>query len=153
MTRNGPPITFEDFATLAVEMSANSPCQKSKRGAVAFGGRENGARELVAVGWNHRPGGEACDGSPACRASCRATCVHAEQALVVSTAELEGADVIHAKTIGGVLVESDGPSCVECSKLLMDAGVVAVWLYLPTGWNRYLMAEFHRLSIEARRQP
>jgi deoxycytidylate deaminase len=146
MTRSGPPITFADFVDLALEMSTNSPCQKSKRGAVAF--RD---RELVAVGWNHRPGGEACDGSEDCRASCRREAVHAEQVLVVSTANLDGADVIHVKSIDGALVASGGPSCGECAKLLRAAAVAAVWLYHADGWRRYPIAEFHRLSIEAGR--
>lgn len=149
--RTGPPITFADFVGLALEFSTSSPCCKSKRGAVAFNGQENGRRELVAVGWNHRADGAACDGSPACRAACRSICVHAEQALILSTASLEGADVIHVKSIDGALVASGGPSCGECSKLLLAAGAAAVWLYHVDGWKRYPIAEFHKLSLEAGR--
>lgn len=148
--RTGPPITFADFVGLALEMSTSSPCRKSKLGAVAFNGRENERRELVAVGWNHRPGGEACDGSPACRATCRLEAVHAEQVLIVSTANLDGADVIHAKSVDGALVASGGPSCEQCAKLLRAAGVAGVWLYHePGGWRRYPIAEFHALSMAA----
>lgn len=144
MTRNRPPITFDDFVAIALEASTSSPCQKSKRGAVAF--RD---RELVALGWNHRPDGAACDGSERCRANCAREAVHAEQVLIVSTADLDGADVIHVKSIDGRLVESPGPKCVECSKLLTAAGAAAVWLYHLEGWRRYEIAEFHRLSLAA----
>lgn len=145
MTRTGPPITFDDFVAIALEASTSSPCQKSKRGAVAF----NERRELVAVGWNHRPDGGSCDGSERCRATCAREAVHAEEVLIVSTADLGGADVIHVKSIGGVLVTSPGPSCVECSKLLLAAGAAAVWLYQFEGWRRYPIAEFHALSLAA----
>jgi hypothetical protein len=147
--RTGPPITFDDFVGIALAASTDSPC-RSKRGAVAFNGRENERRELVAVGFNTKPDGS-CDGSALCKSSCRREAVHAEQALIVSTANLEGADVIHVKSIAGALVVSGGPSCLECAKLLRLAGVAAVWLYHLEGWRRYPILEFHALSLASAR--
>lgn len=145
----GPPVAFDDFVVLALMAASNSTC-RSQRGAVAFNGRENEPRELVAVGFNQKPDGS-CDGSEACKANCRREAVHAEQALLASGADLTGADVIHVKAIARALAVSGGPSCVECSKILMLAGVAAVWLYHVEGWRRYPIAEFHALSLEASR--
>jgi hypothetical protein len=147
MTRTGPPITFDDFVALAVEAAGSSTC-RSQRGAVAFSGRENETRELVGVGFNQQPGGP-CDGSERCKATCRREAVHAEEALLLSGADLsrESTEVIHVKAIAGALVASGPPDCIECAKLLRFAGVVAVWLYHVDGWRRYPIEQFHRSSI------
>lgn len=149
---SGPPITFDDFVALAIDVAGQSTC-RSQRGAVAFSGQEGERRELVAVGFNQQPTGP-CDGSERCKATCRREAVHAEQALILSGVDLAlggSVEVIHVKAIGGKLAPSGGPDCVECSKLLMFAGVAAVWLYHVEGWRRYPIAEFHALSVEAGR--
>ena len=149
---SGPPRSFDDFVALALEAASSSTC-RSQRGAVAFTGNDLEGRELVAVGFNQKPGGP-CDGSETCKATCRREAVHAEQALLTSGVDLAFAgavEVIHVKRAGGRLAVSGGPVCVECSKLLMFAGIVAVWLYHADGWRRYPIEEFHRLSIEAAR--
>ncbi len=139
-------MTFADFVAIALEAAGSSPCQ-SQRGAVAFTGNDLEGRELVAGGFNQKPD---CDGSARCKATCRREAVHAEQALLVSGVDLAAGgavEVLHVKRAGGVLVVSGGPDCVECSKLLRFAGVVAVWLYHVEGWRRYPIEEFHRLSV------
>jgi hypothetical protein len=150
---SGPPRTFDDFVAIALEAARSSTC-RSQRGAVAFTGNAREGRELVAVGFNQKPD-QSCDGSEACKATCRREAVHAEQALLASGVDLEAGggpvEVLHVKRANGHLAASGGPDCVECSKLLMFAGVIAVWLYHENGWRRYPMAEFHRLSIEAGR--
>lgn len=148
----GHPRTFDDFVRMALEAASESPC-RSQRGAVAFTGNELEGYELVAVGFNTKPDGT-CDGSEQCKATCRREAVHAEQALLAGGVDLVSGglvEVIHVKRAGGRLAVSGAPDCVECSKLLMFAGVVAVWLYHDAGWRRYPIAEFHRLSIKAGR--
>lgn len=148
----GPPRTFDDFVAIALAAAADSPC-RSQRGAVAFTGNELEGRELVAVGFNVKPDGT-CDGSDECKATCRREAVHAEQALLASGVDLAAGgvvEVLHVKRAGGRLAVSGGPDCVECSKLLLFAGVAAVWLNHADGWRRYPIEEFHRLSIEAGR--
>lgn len=145
---NGPPVTFDDFVALALEAASSSTC-RSQRGAVAFSGRENETRELVAVGFNQQPTGP-CDGSERCKATCRREAIHAEQALLLSGVDLAlggSVEVIHVKIFADEIAVSGGPDCIECAKLLRFAGVVAVWLYHADGWRRYPIEEFHRLSI------
>jgi deoxycytidylate deaminase len=139
-----PPEHIVEFA---IEMATCSPC-RSKRGAVVFG-RIVG--NLISRGYNFKPNGFNCDGSEACKATCRTEAVHAEQmALLNAGTRAGGLDLLHAKAVDGRLVSSGGPSCVQCSKLILAAGVAGVWLY-DEGWHRYDSTEFHRLSLEASR--
>ena len=129
---------------LAIQVSGWSPC-RSKRGSVIFVG-EN----VIAHGHNYKPHPFACDGSAACKATCRIEAVHAEQrALLDAGRSARGAEMLHVKSVDGKLVPSGGPSCAQCSKLALAAGVTAMWLYHEAGWKRYETAEWHRLSLLA----
>ena len=133
---------------LAVEASLCSPC-RSKRGAAIFYGND-----LIQCGHNYKPGARACDGSVTCKATCRADAVHAEQnALLAAGSRSYRAELLHAKTVDGALVASGGPSCVQCSKLILAAGISAVWLYEADGWQRYDAEAFHLLSLAAVQNP
>lgn len=138
-----PPQRFIDRA---IWEARQSPC-RSKRGVTIF--RASGT--LSASGHNHKPRGFDCDGSPACKATCRAEAIHAEQeALLQAGIYAAGADLLHVKVDEtGRLVPSGGPSCVECSKLILAAKIAGVWLFHECGWRRYPAAEFHALSLEA----
>lgn len=140
-----PDLPAKHLIDLAIEVSGWSPC-RSKRGVVIFDG-EN----VIAHGYNYKPSGFDCDGSDRCKSTCRVEAVHAEQQAMMSVAvnKLRGADMLHLKTLAGELVPSGGPSCVQCSKLALVAGIAGVWLYHDTGWRRYEAAEFHRLSLRA----
>lgn len=135
-----PPRHIVD---LAIEVSTWSPC-RSKRGVVIFSGDD-----VLSHGHNSKPSGFECDGSEACKATCRREAVHAEQRALLNLRSPATCEMLHVKTVDGALVPSGGPSCVECSKLLVAARVTAAWLYHEHGWQRYVMAEFHRLSLSA----
>jgi deoxycytidylate deaminase len=132
-----------DIVAAAMRAAAHSPC-RSKRGAAAFTG--NG---LIATGFNYRPDG--CPGTAKCKATCRLTAVHAEQDAILQAGPmaLHAAEMLHVKSVDGVLVPSGGPSCVSCSKVILHANMAAVWLYHEDGWRRYQAHEFHRLSLAA----
>lgn len=155
----------------AVKTALMSPCMKSKRGVVIFRARPEifrmadildvaGTCGLV-YGFNHPPAGFQCERNDVCRAACSKVAVHAEQHALVRLREvgaLRGrVEALHVKVVDGVLVAGGGPSCVECSKLLLEAGVSAMWLYeaRPEGdtWVRYEMERFHFLSLEAHGLP
>lgn len=131
----------------AIGASTHSPC-RSKRGAVVFAGND-----ILSWGFNHKPKPFSCDGSAECKEHCRLDAVHAEQrALLLAGFEAQGADVLHVKTVDGKLVASGGPSCLECSKLMLAAGIAGVWLYHELGWRRYLIEEFHALTLRSIRR-
>lgn len=137
-----PPKHVVDFA---VEVSAWSPC-RSKRGVVIFDGDD-----ILTHGYNYKPGGFDCDGSDACKATCREEAVHAEQQALLARGPkvVRGSEMLHVKTVNGALVASGGPSCVQCSKLALVCGIAGVWLFHEDGWRRYPMVEFHHLSLAA----
>ena len=128
---------------LAVEVSQWSPC-RSKRGSVIFSGDS-----MIAHGHNYKPKGFECDGSEACKATCRTEAIHAEQHALLYARCARGAEMLHVKTVLGHLVPSGGPSCVQCSKLGLAAGVAGIWLYHEDGWTFYQAREWHALSLKA----
>jgi deoxycytidylate deaminase len=140
-----PPKHIVQFA---IEASLNSPC-RSKRGAALFEGDA-----LYSCGWNHKPKGFECDGSEECKRTCGREAVHAEQMALIGSGSYicSDADMLHVKTVDGKLVPSGGPSCIECSKLILHSRIAGMWLYHEDSWKRYDAAEFHRLSVENHRR-
>ena len=137
---------------LARQVGARSPCAKSKRGVVVWT-----PHQVVATGFNAPPHGFSCEGSDACRAACGQVCVHAEQAAILAAnpGGLDGAEMLHVKveaTAGGAwTVPGGGPSCVACSKLILEAGIAGMWLLeeregKPT-LVRYTADEFHAATL------
>lgn len=133
----------------AVKEAAKSKCQ-SQRGVVIWNER-NG---LMGSGHNRPPLPFICDGSDKCRANCGKTAVHAEQnALLDFTRrkhdiDLSECEMIHIKIIDGVAVPSKEPSCWQCSKLILEAGLRAMWLYQDEGLVRYTPTEFHKATMD-----
>lgn len=136
---------------LAIQQANQSPC-RSKRGVIIFNANARPDVEVIANGFNFKPRGFECDGSAECKLTCRFEAVHAEQvALLAAGPRADGAEMVHVKTVGGLAVASEGPSCVQCSKLALVAGIAGVWLLLKDGWRRYDAVEFHAMALEASR--
>ena len=164
------PSTF--IVEHAVRFAAKSPCAKTRRGAVVFHGDV-----WLGMGYNHPPAPMTCDRSLMCRVDCGRRCVHAETHAIrqserpLTEAVDKGIDVeiVHVKIdSSGNLVAGGGPSCWQCSREILDAGIAAVWLYrLPTvaeanaadvyraddprhvllaRWQRYTAVDFHRIT-------
>lgn len=161
-----------DFAIrAAVAAARRSPCAKSKRGAAVF--QPEIPNFLFGVGWNGQPAPFVCTGDARCRATCGQRCVHAEVRAIrgLMPAIARGLELVHAKVIDGRLVAGGGPSCWQCSREILDAGLAAVWLYVqdtvvernsqgffpqpeeyPVGephWVRYAAEEFHHVTLRA----
>lgn len=172
---------------LAVGQAMSSPCTKSRRGAIIFRELQGGALDILGAGFNGPPQPFECAKNDKCRAACRDICLHAEARAVMDLAEtfrrafypvqlkdaLRGAvHLVHVKAVDGELVATGGPSCVQCSKLILDVGYIrVVWLYrLPTvaeanaagvergddprhaqlaRWQAYDARDFHELTLEA----
>lgn len=157
---NQPP---KDVVDNAIHEARRSPCAKRKVGAAVF---LVGDTATYGLGYNGPSGGRICDGSASCRASCRDRCVHAEtRALHEFMDGSHGApfDIVHVKldAAGDLEACTDGPSCVRCSALILDVGIVGVWLYeeieraaglvtpervgnAPIArWRRYTAEDFH----------
>lgn len=127
----------------AIEIAKLSPC-KSKRGVVIW----HRGLGFIAGGCNQPPPNFICDGSEACRANCNKTAVHAEQeALIDFDSRIEDCEMIHVKVVDGEAVHSLQPSCWQCSKLILRAGIKYMWLYQKEGFVRYSAKEFHEQTL------
>lgn len=132
--------------SIAVSIGTSSPCEKSKRGVVIW---RPGDSESFMGGYNHPPSPFKCDGSEACRASCGKVCVHAEaHALLGAKKSVRGMDMLHVKVVDGEAVASGPPSCWQCSRLMLEAGVAGMWLLHEDGLRRYDIEEFHALTLQ-----
>lgn len=175
----------------AEEAAADSPCAKAKHGVaiyraalatpnVPFGSDEYReiAEEMFADDCNGPPwtyngdepdSHQGCDGSDECRRDCSKRCVHAEPRALLAVCHPHN-DRPHLLRMVHVLLGSDGkatptkgPSCIECSKLICDAGVGGIWLYErraaddPMGiWRYYKSKDFHtatEINIGSHRVP
>ncbi len=172
-----PPARAIEVARAA---ASRSPCVKSKRGAVLFwsDSRDVIVREITAA-FNGPPLPWRCDQSEDCRAQCGATCMHAESRCLATAlrtgihrmpelvtpfrdqmlCHASNYDMLHVKVVGGKVVAGGPPSCLECSKQILEAGIRAMWLYeavhvdastmeLVGGvWRYYSAQEFHAETL------
>ena len=138
----------EHALSLAVEAGALATCQKSLRGVVIF--HPHDPRRIAA--FNGPPAPFACDGSAACRAACNQVAVHAEERAIVAALadgfQLDlGWQMLHVKVVDGQAVPSGPPSCVKCSRLILEAGISTMWLLHADGLVSYPAERFHELSL------
>lgn len=145
---------MQEMVQFAAKVAACAGCSKSKRGVVLFRGAE-----VLAVGANSPPKGFSCDGSPACQRGCGKVAVHAEQRAILaagaSRMDIVGAEMLHVKVVpiegGWEPVASGGPSCPDCSKLILEAGIAGMWLLEERDGKptliRYTADEFHAATL------
>jgi deoxycytidylate deaminase len=177
-----PPIWAVEAALDAATLS---PCQKRKVGIAIYrcvrgldGGREV-ALETSAIGYNGPPrtwtdderGPDgACDNSEACRRDCAKRCVHAEPRAIDDAMIAHSGTrlqphllrMVHVKLADGKLMPCDGPSCIECSKQILDRGIGGIWLFEagfvrdvdretgrpgPARWHYYTALDFHEATM------
>jgi deoxycytidylate deaminase len=115
---------FRSWVQRAAAVAMNSPCQ-SKRGVVI----SSIDGSIVSEGYNHQPFPFRCDGSDRCKSNCGKTAIHAEQSAILNAKQiLSGFWMIHVKAKGGIPRASMAPSCLECSKLIVESGIS--WMFL-----------------------
>lgn len=172
---NGYASDLSAAITLAVEAAQQSPCQKSKRGAVAFAKRrmyrppDTIGREGTTFisAHNHPIHPLTCSGDDLCKAACRHLCDHAE-AIAVSKWVARHAsgdqgsamfDVVHIElrpNDAGVWEpvafdregQPKGPSCITCARDMLRAEARLVWLWGVEGWRWWYAQDFFRDTLE-----
>lgn len=154
----GPLRTTDDYfrpewELVAVSAAADSGCLKSQRGVAIFE-----CESQLAHAANGPPKPFACQGDRACRAACNRVAVHAEQRALFGAArfaqKFQFADLIHAKIDAeGRLTASGPPSCWQCSRLILEAGIPRVWLHHSIGWRCYSALDFHTLTLKHNQLP
>jgi len=130
----------------AIEAAKQSPCQKSKRGVVIFS--RQGQRPF-GTGCNRPPGPYACTGNTACRRECSKICVHAEQDALLKAGCVVACEMLHIIIDDqGKPVSSGHPSCWQCSRLILAAGITTMWLYRDGGLVNYSALSFHDTTLD-----
>lgn len=143
----------------AIAMAKLDGCRGSRRGVVIF---DPETRKVFARGRNAPPRPFKCDNSADCNRDCGKICVHAEQeALYVlagqgwsKTGDHGRLELVHVKVVDGALVAGGPPSCWQCSRAILAAGLYGVWLYEGASpqegaWHWYSAVVFHRLTIDS----
>lgn len=144
-------FSAEQALERAINMARQSPCQKSKRGVVIW---HPDAFDILCANHNHPPRGFSCNGSKECRANCGKHCVHAEMAAIIDAKTgLWGFHMLHVKVVDGEAVASGPPSCADCSKHILAAGISHMWLLHEGGLRGYTADEFHELSLREKQLP
>jgi len=169
VTYIGPDASPPEWAIdQAVQAANESPCQKRKVGISIYRKiRPAGAGcELVIntldTGYNGPPGPVVCHGTRECRDACSKRCVHAETRAIYSLAQPSIGEpdglahftnelrMVHVKLDdAGRVMACDGPSCIECSKLILDVGIGGIWLFeqgIPRRWIYYTALRFHEIT-------
>lgn len=162
----------EDAVSRAFLEALRSPC-RSKRGVVLYRPDRRGP-DILSCDSNGPPFGFLCPGREHCRGKCGDLAVHAEVRALRHAMQSNFAvdlEIVHVELDpdSGIsdaprIKPCDGPSCVGCSKQILDSGIVAgVWLYesTPAGftpdgvliprsgaWRRYAAPEFHQRTLE-----
>lgn len=147
------PRLFREAVTAAIAAARIGGCAKDKRGAAVWH-HDHGH---ISAASNGPPAPFVCDGSDVCRDACGKLAVHAEERALLAYLRCagrcadgrvaRGMQVIHIHITGDVPVMSGPPSCITCSRSLLEAGVSWVWLWHETGWAGYAAADFHALSL------
>ncbi len=144
-------MTEQEAFLKAIDIANFSPCAKSQRGVVIWSRKNN---HIISSGFNSPPDGCVCDGSELCKGSCNKLAIHAEQKAIMEAQKfgkpiVSEAEMIHVKVVNGLPVVSRGPSCVDCSKLIVNAGISAMWLYEEgERFVRYSANNFHYKTLE-----
>jgi deoxycytidylate deaminase len=122
----------------AREAAMQSPCAKSQRGAIVFAEVPCGMTTspiILGSGFNGPPGYIRCTGSETCRKFCGQRCMHAESRALhnagqrwMSTGLHAPWHMLHVKVENGAVVPSGPPSCWQCSRDILDAGIHTMWL-------------------------
>ena len=137
---------FEDALISAIDQAEQSPCSKSKRGVTIWCATTG---FIYGFGFNTPPPRFGCDGSYACRHHCNKLCTHAELNAIMDcgTNGGYGNELLHVKVVDGHTATSGPPSCWQCSRQIVDAGIDGVWLLHDAGWKRYTAEEFHEATL------
>jgi len=133
-----------------IDEARRSLCAKDRRGAGVW----HRNYDHLSLGNNSPPSPFRCDGSDACKAACGKLAVHAEERALLRYLSAAGnglgstgMDVLHLRVVDGEPVTSGPPSCITCSRTILEAKAARVWLWHEEGWAMYPADDFHVRSL------
>lgn len=123
-------------------------CDKSKRVSSIY----SPSRQTYVIATNSPPAPFTCTKDDDCRKNCSKLAVHAEERAIIKAAKSNllpenNLHCFHLKIQHNVPVPSKEPSCVYCSRKMLEFGINYMWLYVDSGWKSWKMENFHRESL------
>jgi deoxycytidylate deaminase len=136
------PISYNELINDMIIHGQKGLCSKSKRVAALI--KPNG---LYVTGTNSPPSPFSCKSNEFCKKICNQICIHAEErALLLALkqySKVEDCICLHLKIVNCEPVVSGNPSCVTCSRKLLECGVKYMYLWQEKGWQQWTTEEFH----------
>ncbi|MDO8660906.1 MAG: hypothetical protein Q7K43_03385, partial [Candidatus Woesearchaeota archaeon] len=106
---------------------------------------------IIGSGLNAPPNSIPCSESY-CGERCTLKTIHAEIAAIFdvyrSGRDPSGSRMYHARVENGALVDSREPRCADCSRFILEVGIVEFVLKRKEGYCAYAADEFHKLSLQ-----
>lgn len=138
---------FYDLLDKMIFYGSKGPCAKSKRVSAII---TNYNEYVISV--NTPPVGFNCQNNDACKKVCNQVCVHAEENAILTAfnanLEVKNSTCLHLKIKDGNPTFSGRPSCIYCSRKLLQSEVKYMYLFHENGWKRYTSEEFHRETLK-----
>lgn len=135
-----------------IKIGSRGPCCKSKRVSAIISSDtieiyDDICQHPYIVATNTPPGKLKCLNNEECKKNCNKYCVHAEENVILKayslkTIEVLGGTILHLKIVDGKAVPSGNPSCIYCSRKILQCGLKYMFLFHETGWKRYTAEEF-----------
>lgn len=129
-----------------VEIGSKGSCCKSKRVSAII------TKENYVIAINEPPIGFICKNNETCKKVCNQICVHAEENAIIKAfqkgLDIKNASCLHLKIKNNEPVFSGPPSCIYCSRKLLQSGVKFMYLFHEDGWKKYTTEEFHRETLK-----
>lgn len=142
---------IEKYMSIAAEEAKKSTCKKSQRGVVIV---KDG--KIIGRGYNKPTIEKLCN--PCIREDIKdnsrvelCSAIHAEQMAILDALKkchsLKGSRLYHVKVKNGEPKPSHAPSCTACSRLILEAEISEIVLWLKDGYVIYNAKEFNELSF------
>lgn len=133
---------YKELIDSMIYYGSRGLCNKSKRvSAIIY---PNGIYEIAT---NSPPEPFACANNEQCKKVCNQTCIHAEERAIIKSLQRHGEVdfclCLHLKIVDGKPVTSGCPSCVTCSRKLLECKIKYMYLWQENGWKRWTAEEFH----------
>lgn len=140
---------ISDMIWNMITQGRTSTCEKSKRVVSIY----SPIRKIYVLGTNSPPLPFSCSKNEKCKQNCAKIAVHAEERAMLKAAKCgllpkEGLHCFHLKIKDNVPVISGEPSCIHCSKNMLEYGISCMWLLQETGWKSWKLENFHRETMK-----
>jgi len=145
----GHTSMLKEMVMEMIQQGRYGTCNKSQRVAAIY----SPIRKNYILATNSPPLPFKCLQNDNCKKNCSKLAVHAEERAILKASKCgfmpkEGLHCFHLKIKDNVPVVSGKPSCIYCSRKMLEYGIGHVWLWQEKGWKSWLAQSFHADTIK-----